>query len=91
MTETTPAPLAESPLAEILPVTFAPAHTMRCARCGAQGYVEVQLLAGGRIEFCSHHYTEHQVAIDLCARKIIDHRPYLRSLENQSRTKDDRR
>lgn len=80
MTETTE-PAVQPVIAEILPVTIAPPNSMRCARCGAQAYVEVQMLVGGRLEWCSHHYDEHEAAIILRARKVIDHRPYLRSLE----------
>lgn len=79
MTETTPAPLAET-----TPVIIAPPETLRCTRCGAQAYVEVQLLhSGSRVEFCGHHYVQHEAALLLQARRIIDYRPYLRSLEEK--------
>lgn len=90
---TTPEEAIVLPVAEILPVTLAPIVSMRCARCGAQAYVEVQLLDGGRLEWCSHHYDEHESALILRARKVIDHRPYLHSLERGSteKPKTDRR
>lgn len=90
-------------IAEIVPVIVAPPVTARCARCNGQAYVEVALrfsrampgiyvdqVVGERLEFCGHHYTDHETALQLVAVKIIDHRPYLRSLE-ESKSKDNRR
>lgn len=28
----------------------------RCDRCGAQAYVAVVLISGGRLDFCGHHF-----------------------------------
>ncbi|MEO5499118.1 MAG: hypothetical protein ABIR46_01300 [Candidatus Saccharimonadales bacterium] len=33
--------------------------TDRCDRCGAQGYLRVELQTGGELIFCVHHAREH--------------------------------
>lgn len=54
----------------------------RCARCGAQAYVEVEMPTKKRIEFCAHHYNEHEEALAFQALRVIDHRPFLAHQEH---------
>lgn len=54
----------------------------RCARCGAQAYVEVEMPSKSRLEFCAHHYTEHEEALAFQALRVIDHRPFLAHQEH---------
>lgn len=67
--------------AEVIPVTIAPASTMKCDRCGAQGWVEVELLSGFVLAFCGHHYVNQKEALTLKAKRIIDHLPHLEAQE----------
>ena len=59
--------------------------THRCARCEAQAYTEIEMRSGARLEFCAHHYAEHEIALSLQAKRIIDHRPYLDIQEKRYR------
>lgn len=81
MTDTN-APLIAS---EVVPVTIAPANSLRCERCGAQGYVEVELLSKLKLGFCKHHFGEHEDVLVFKAKRIVDHRPHLEAVERGPR------
>lgn len=55
----------------------------------------VDQAVGDRLEFCGHHYEKYELTLVTVAIKIIDHRPYLRSIEGnktkEAPTKVDRR
>lgn len=75
----------EAATAEIVPVTIAPLASMRCDICDAQAYVEIETPAGGRLEFCAHHYEKQKDALLAKAKRIIDYRATLRQLEGDDR------
>lgn len=35
----------------------------RCDRCAAQALVRVFLISGSALQFCSHHFKEHEVRL----------------------------
>jgi len=35
----------------------------RCDRCGAQAFVRVYLDGGSALQFCGHHFREHEVRL----------------------------
>ena len=35
----------------------------RCDRCGAQAFVRVYLDGGSALQFCGHHFKEHEVRL----------------------------
>ncbi len=44
----------------------------RCDRCGAQAYVQVELLAGAELLFCAHHARQYQDKLTEVALVIHD-------------------
>jgi len=44
----------------------------RCDRCGAQAYVQVQLLAGAELLFCAHHARQYEDKLREVALVIYD-------------------
>lgn len=80
MTDTTTEEAPQA-IAEIVPVTIAPAVSMRCARCNAQAYIEIEMPSGTRWELCAHDFEIHETKLVLEAKRIIDHRPFLRKQE----------
>lgn len=44
----------------------------RCDRCGAQAYVQVELLAGAELLFCAHHARQYQEKLTEVALVIHD-------------------
>ncbi len=44
----------------------------RCDRCGAQAYVQVELLAGAELLFCAHHARQYQEKLREVAIVIHD-------------------
>ena len=44
----------------------------RCDRCGAQAYVQVELLAGAELLFCAHHARQYQEKLTEVAIVIHD-------------------
>jgi len=44
----------------------------RCDRCGAQAFVRVYLGEGNALQFCAHHYREHEVKLRDIALDIQD-------------------
>ncbi|MCB0918077.1 MAG: hypothetical protein KDC39_05850 [Actinobacteria bacterium] len=44
----------------------------RCDRCGAQAYVQVDLVKGGGLLFCVHHYVAHAAKLSPLAKQIHD-------------------
>ena len=42
----------------------------RCARCEAQAYVRVSI-AGTTLDWCGHHYREHEPALTAQGAKVI--------------------
>lgn len=71
-----------TPIAEVIEVSEGLPATSRCAYCEAQAYVEVEVFdteanTKRPLEFCAHHYTEHESALVLQAIRIVDHRPFL--------------
>lgn len=42
----------------------------RCARCEAQAYVRVSI-AGSTLDWCRHHYNEHEAALIAKGAKVI--------------------
>lgn len=64
--------------------------TKRCARCEAQAYVEIEVFdteerKTRRLEFCAHHFTEHESVLMSKALRVVDYRPFL--LVQESRFK----
>lgn len=49
MTETTEITFDDTPMKA----------TDRCDRCAAQAYVRLQLISGGELLFCGHHYASN--------------------------------
>jgi len=44
----------------------------RCDRCGAQAYVQVELVAGAELLFCGHHARQYEVKLREVAIVIHD-------------------
>ena len=44
----------------------------RCARCGAQAYLRVELQTGGELLFCAHHAREHGEKLREVAAAVHD-------------------
>ncbi|MEI6109968.1 MAG: hypothetical protein WCQ11_07840 [Actinomycetes bacterium] len=44
----------------------------RCDRCGAQAFVRVYLDGGSALQFCSHHFKEHEVRLRSVAADVQD-------------------
>ncbi len=44
----------------------------RCDRCGAQAHVRVFLEGGSALQFCGHHFREHEVRLRSVAVDIQD-------------------
>jgi ribosomal protein L37E len=44
----------------------------RCDRCGAQAYVQAELLAGAELLFCAHHARQYQDKLTEVAIVIHD-------------------
>ena len=44
----------------------------RCDRCGAQAFVRVVLDGGSTLQFCSHHFKEHEVRLRAVAVEVVD-------------------
>jgi hypothetical protein len=64
-------------------VNFALPHDSRCARCGVEGWVEIELTSGSQLVFCGHHYAKQEPELLANARRIVDHRPALREMERR--------
>ncbi len=44
----------------------------RCDRCGAQAFVLVVLDSGSTLQFCGHHFREHEVRLRSVAVEVVD-------------------
>ena len=44
----------------------------RCDRCGAQAFVRVHLEGGSALQFCGHHFKEHEVRLRSVAVDVQD-------------------
>lgn len=44
----------------------------RCDRCGAQAYVQVELLEGAELLFCAHHARQYEDKLQEIALVIYD-------------------
>lgn len=44
----------------------------RCDRCGAQAYVQAELLVGAELMFCAHHARQYEVKLREIAIAIHD-------------------
>jgi Zn ribbon nucleic-acid-binding protein len=44
----------------------------RCDRCGAQAHVRVFLESGTALQFCGHHFREHEVRLRSVAVDVQD-------------------
>lgn len=44
----------------------------RCDRCGAQAHVRVFLESGAALQFCGHHFREHEVRLRSVAVDVQD-------------------
>lgn len=44
----------------------------RCDRCGAQAHVRVFLEGGSALQFCGHHFREHEVRLRSVAVDVQD-------------------
>lgn len=44
----------------------------RCDRCGAQALVRVYLDGGSHLQFCGHHFREHEVRLREVAVDVQD-------------------
>lgn len=44
----------------------------RCDRCAAQALVRVFLVFGSSLQFCSHHFKEHEVRLRAVSVEIQD-------------------
>jgi hypothetical protein len=44
----------------------------RCDRCGAQAHVRVFLETGAALQFCGHHFREHEVRLRSVAVDVQD-------------------
>lgn len=51
----------------------------RCDRCGAQALVRVQLESGSALQFCSHHFKEHEVRLRSVATDVQDEQHQLKN------------
>lgn len=43
----------------------------RCERCAAQAYVRVRLTSGGGLDFCAHHYREHEPGLAQAGAEVV--------------------
>ena len=46
----------------------------RCDRCGAQAFVKVFVVTSGDLQFCAHHFAEHEDALREVAFVVADER-----------------
>jgi hypothetical protein len=46
----------------------------RCDRCGAQAYVQVELVGGAELLFCAHHARQYEAKLREVAIAIHDER-----------------
>ena len=44
----------------------------RCDRCGAQALVRVYLEGGSQLQFCGHHFRQHEVRLRSIALDVQD-------------------
>ena len=44
----------------------------RCDRCGAQARVRIYLDGGSTLQFCGHHFREHEVRLRAVAVDVQD-------------------
>jgi len=44
----------------------------RCDRCGAQACMRVHLDSGSALQFCAHHFREHEVRLRAVAVDVQD-------------------
>ena len=44
----------------------------RCDRCGAQAHVRVFLESGAALQFCGHHFRQHEVRLRSVAVDVQD-------------------
>jgi hypothetical protein len=51
----------------------------RCDRCGAQALVRVHLESGSALQFCSHHFKEHEVRLRSVAADVQDEQHQLKN------------
>jgi hypothetical protein len=51
----------------------------RCDRCGAQAFVRVYLDGGSALQFCGHHFKEHEVRLRAVAVDVQDETESLES------------
>jgi len=49
----------------------------RCDRCGAQAFVRVTFRNGGGLDFCGHHYADHEAALIPITLNIVDERKWI--------------